>query len=487
MTRATIRRSPLPALFCSLVLAAQGALAADLRSDPGRHFDCAAVLSGPVESGDLERIRMLDTASFAGGARPLCLNSPGGDLGEAQRIADFLRSRGIATAVDSGAECRDACALIFLGGEGRNGKGKALALDAALSFGAVPGLPEALRNVSERFGLPGNLAAQVLALQGDDSVRLERVGQARALGIGLAGYEAPGSLGDEIARRACIRQNADLDPARSRPEQPVYAQHILRETGATAHRKATFIVQAVVDGYPSWIGCEVELIDGDSGTDGPRLRLRTNPGWTAGAAPELREVLITLLAESWRTVPFEDFWQLLPDQTTLQEAMLLTSEPDVASSELVAAVGPLPATTEGIEALMKMKSADRTEIQARLTLLDFDTLGIDGIFGPASRKAIADWQASRGFEPTGFLDNTQRDALRAETEPQYQDWLAEQAQLVADRESPAPVPRITAPRLNDPLQTLQPQPQPQLQRVRVCQRNFFGELVNCRIEMRVMP
>ncbi|SMX50599.1 peptidoglycan-binding protein [Maliponia aquimaris] len=481
MTREPFRRASLSALLCATTLAAQGAAAGEVRTDPGQQFDCAAVLTGPIESGDLERIRVVDTTRFAGGTRPLCLDSPGGALDEALRIADFLRSRGIPTAVDSGAECRDACALAFLGGEARSGAGKVLALDATLTFGATPGLPEALRAATERFGLPGNLATQVLALEGDETVRLERVGQARALGIGLAGYDAPGSLGDEVARRACIGRNADLDPANSRPEQPVYDQRILREDGATAHRKATYIVEAVVDGYPSWMGCEVELTGGEA----PGLRVRTSADWTAGPPPDLREVLISLLPATWQEVPFGDLWQLLPDQTSLQEARALTSSSDVASSIVVDAVGPLPATTEGTEALLKMKSADRTEIQARLSLLDFDTLGVDGIFGPASRKAIADWQETRGFEPTGFLDGPQREALRRETESQYRDWLAEQAQIAADRESPAPVPRIRSPQFDAP--PTSQAPQPQLQRVRVCQRNFLGELVNCRIEMRMMP
>ncbi|MDJ0824569.1 MAG: peptidoglycan-binding domain-containing protein [Rhodobacter sp.] len=49
----------------------------------------------------------------------------------------------------------------------------------------------------------------------------------------------------------------------------------------------------------------------------------------------------------------------------------------------------------------------RRDIQQALTLLGFDTRGVDGIFGNRSRQAIADWQASVGVGPTGYLTANQ--------------------------------------------------------------------------------
>jgi len=36
-------------------------------------------------------------------------------------------------------------------------------------------------------------------------------------------------------------------------------------------------------------------------------------------------------------------------------------------------------------------------------VLDYDTRGVDGVFGPGSRNAISNWQQTNGFEATGFV------------------------------------------------------------------------------------
>jgi len=49
---------------------------------------------------------------------------------------------------------------------------------------------------------------------------------------------------------------------------------------------------------------------------------------------------------------------------------------------------------------------DRIALQSRLTARGFDTGGADGVLGPKSRAAIADYQRSRGLEPTGDPSQT---------------------------------------------------------------------------------
>ena len=508
MKSARLSHALLPALLACASLAPDAGEAGDITTQPGTHFDCAATFKGPILNGDLAKIRALDMRGFANGERPLCLDSPGGSFGESLKIADFLHERGIPTAVDEGAECLSSCALVLLSGSRltRNDgpvPNKRMHLNAKLAFGGLA-LPVAQQNYSpeqvnkaygtalqaasaltarlDTLNIPTDLAAQVLALTDSEQLVVDRVDQARALGLQLEGFEAPSSLSDTMVTRSCIRAKQEFDPDLSRTGQSVYDHRVLRQQGATAHRKATYVVEAIIDGVPSWIGCQVELNTAPpaEGEPAAALRLRYSKDWNTGGNPPLFQVHKALLPEEWTGVPFRDFWKLIPENQTLAEARRMTA-PDASSSIIVAAVRDLPATTLGTEAALGLRFDDRKEIQNRLTLLGFDTRGADGIFGPGTRDALREWQSNNGFEPTGFLDTAQRAALNRQSESLYSVFAEEQRREEAEQErlrnTPAPV-------FNPPPVANTPAPEPQGQRVRVCQRNAFGELVNCRIEFR---
>ncbi|KJZ21258.1 peptidoglycan-binding protein [Loktanella sp. S4079] len=57
---------------------------------------------------------------------------------------------------------------------------------------------------------------------------------------------------------------------------------------------------------------------------------------------------------------------------------------------------------------------ERREIQRDLTLLDYSTRGVDGIFGPGSRRAIRNWQQTNGFAQTSFLTAEQINRIDAQ-------------------------------------------------------------------------
>ncbi|NOX72423.1 MAG: hypothetical protein GXP03_01935 [Alphaproteobacteria bacterium] len=63
------------------------------------------------------------------------------------------------------------------------------------------------------------------------------------------------------------------------------------------------------------------------------------------------------------------------------------------------------------EAGLGLSRADRRKIQKNLSLLGYDTRGIDGKFGRASRRAIGAWQDDRGFDRTGYLSQRQINRL----------------------------------------------------------------------------
>ena len=56
----------------------------------------------------------------------------------------------------------------------------------------------------------------------------------------------------------------------------------------------------------------------------------------------------------------------------------------------------------------------RRAIQRNLTLLEYNTRGVDGIFGPGSRGAIRNWQQDNGFAQTSFLSTEQINRIDAQ-------------------------------------------------------------------------
>lgn len=77
------------------------------------------------------------------------------------------------------------------------------------------------------------------------------------------------------------------------------------------------------------------------------------------------------------------------------------------------------------EAGLNLSRDRRREIQRALSLLDFDPRGIDGLFGPGSRRAIAAWQKANRIEPTGFLDADQITRLQAQADRRAAELEAE--------------------------------------------------------------
>lgn len=92
---------------------------------------------------------------------------------------------------------------------------------------------------------------------------------------------------------------------------------------------------------------------------------------------------------------------------------------------------------EAAEQALGLDRDDRRAVQRMLSLLGYNTRGIDGIFGRGTRGALVDWQTANAFEPTGYLTRAAVRALsdqardrNAELEAQ----AAEQAREDARRE-----------------------------------------------------
>ncbi|PPB82550.1 putative peptidoglycan binding protein [Albidovulum inexpectatum] len=92
------------------------------------------------------------------------------------------------------------------------------------------------------------------------------------------------------------------------------------------------------------------------------------------------------------------------------------------------------ARARAAEEAMKLTRDQRRQVQRDLSILDIDPKGIDGIFGPGSRRAIATWQAQNGHEATGYLTADQRTQLAAQAERRAAELEAEAAKRQAEQE-----------------------------------------------------
>ncbi len=80
---------------------------------------------------------------------------------------------------------------------------------------------------------------------------------------------------------------------------------------------------------------------------------------------------------------------------------------NMARGRLAALTDTPEARAERTEQALDLNREARRDIQRDLSLLGFNTRGIDGIFGRGTRAAIADWQRRERFEATGFITREQ--------------------------------------------------------------------------------
>lgn len=97
----------------------------------------------------------------------------------------------------------------------------------------------------------------------------------------------------------------------------------------------------------------------------------------------------------------------------------------VARTRLEQLGGDVRLSPQLTEMQLNLSPADREQVQRDLGALDYDTNGIDGIFGKGTRAALRRWQQDNGYPATGYLDaeavarlKTQASgASRPQTEP----------------------------------------------------------------------
>ena len=137
-------------------------------------------------------------------------------------------------------------------------------------------------------------------------------------------------------------------------------------------------------------------IDGFLSSDFVFVEERRSGGGTAGSR-SLRDRLSWTRAQQDDTAAaYRRYLEAWPDGEFRTEARDRLAELD----------RPAP-TAAQIEAALNLNRAARRAIQRDLSLLDFDTRGIDGIFGGGTRGAIAAWQQAQNLPMTSYLDADQ--------------------------------------------------------------------------------
>jgi peptidoglycan hydrolase-like protein with peptidoglycan-binding domain len=86
------------------------------------------------------------------------------------------------------------------------------------------------------------------------------------------------------------------------------------------------------------------------------------------------------------------------------------------------------------EAELELSRDARREIQRDLSLLDYNTRGIDGIFGRGTRGAITAWQTENGLTASGYLNSNQIARLDAQAERRAAELEEEARQRRAELE-----------------------------------------------------
>ena len=89
---------------------------------------------------------------------------------------------------------------------------------------------------------------------------------------------------------------------------------------------------------------------------------------------------------------------------------------------------------ERVEQRLMLTRDERRAIQRDLSVLGYDTRGIDGIFGPGTRGAVSLWQAQNNLDETGFLTREQIFRLSGQAADRAAEIEAEERALRAEQE-----------------------------------------------------
>ena len=108
---------------------------------------------------------------------------------------------------------------------------------------------------------------------------------------------------------------------------------------------------------------------------------------------------------------------------------------DEAEAQIAAILAEPNRAARLAEDALNLSRDARRAVQANLTLLNYNTRGVDGIFGPGSRGAITNWQQSNGFPQTSYMTRDQINVLDAQASRRRAEVEADEARAQAQAEA----------------------------------------------------
>ena len=109
--------------------------------------------------------------------------------------------------------------------------------------------------------------------------------------------------------------------------------------------------------------------------------------------------------------PGQDVWTWMEAATEADARVGALNECTAAGGPACEVLNVYCVDASAVEAALELDQSTRRRIQQGLGSAGFDAGLADGLFGPRTRQAIRQWQASRGAWATGYLTGAQVEAL----------------------------------------------------------------------------
>jgi hypothetical protein len=184
---------------CASVLALLGLLTSNACAATFSHFTTkerreVIVLTGEITTGDTDRFVTIvkETNDASREVSGLRLNSPGGDLAEAARLADAVRFSKIATIVVAKTTCASACFVVFAAGDQKYvGYGAQVGVHGASTSGGQEtddskAATIAMAKMVKELGVPPAIIGQMVVTPPDQMVWLS-TSDLQGMGVTMVG------------------------------------------------------------------------------------------------------------------------------------------------------------------------------------------------------------------------------------------------------------------------------------------------------------